>query len=309
MRAVRKGGAGDARKATMLGALEAVFGPLARLLLAHGVSSPEAESLLRAVCVHQAANTAAGHRKKPNASRAALVTGVDRAEVARILKGAPRLYPQLETRRHRVNRVLAGWYSDSHFIDGNRPMRLQIKAGTRGRPTFWALASRYAPGVYPGLILAELLRIGAVEKLQDGRVQVRMRRYGAGEFSDAELTRLGVRARDLLQTLIGNALGASWPRVCRVVEMSDIDPRFLPLIRKMFADRSNAMLSGIEEELKSARWRRSKQADRRVRVGMTVFSYEEGSEERTSNETAKVAYPAVRKPSKSRRGTRSTRAA
>ena len=308
MRAVAKGGARDARKARVLGALEAVFEPLAQLLVAHGVSSPEAESLLRAVCVHEAANTAAGYRKKPNASRVALVTGVDRAEVARILKGAPRLYPQLETRRHRVNRVLAGWYSDAHFLDGHRPMRLQIKASGRGRPTFWALSTRYAPGVYPGLILAELLRIGAVEKLQDGRVQVRMRRYGAGEFSDANLRQLGVRVRDLLQTMIDNALGASWPRVCRVVEMSDIDPKFLPLIRKMFADRSKAMLAGVQEELKSARWRRSRRAGRRVRVGMTVFSYEEGSQERTANETTKVAYPTAGKPSKPRRETRSKRA-
>ena len=39
------------------------------------------------------------------------------------------------------------------------------------------LANRYAPDVYPGLILRELSRIGALEKLQNGKVRALMRRY------------------------------------------------------------------------------------------------------------------------------------
>jgi hypothetical protein len=297
---VPKGRRGSSRKAKVLDAIEAVFGPLARLLVAHGVSSPEAESLLRAVCVHEAANTEAGHRKKPNVSRVALLTGIDRAEVARILKVPPRVDPELQTRRH-VNRVLAGWYSDRDFVDGKRPLPLPIKATEHTRPTFWTLVQRYAPGVYPGLILGELLRVRAVAKLDGGRVQVRMRRYRAGEFGDESLIQIGSRVRDLMRTMVNNATAPNLPQVCRAVETVDMDPKFLPLIRKMFADRSNAMLSGIQEALKSSRWRRTGHAGRGVRIGLTVFSHEEGREEHKSNETAKRVYESPKSWSKPRR--------
>jgi hypothetical protein len=293
-------GQGGSRKAKVLDAVEAVFEPLARLLIARGVGSPEAESLLRAVCVHEAAKKEIVHRKSPNVSRVALVTGVDRAEVARILRGPPRVDPDLETRRY-VNRVLAGWYVDRDFADGKRPLLLPIKARQHRRPTFWTLAERYAPGIYPGLILRELLRVRAVAKLHDGRVQVRMKQYRAGEFSDKSLREMGCRVRDLMRTMVNNAMEIHPPQVCRAVETSEIDARFLPLIRKMFTDRSDAMLSGIQEALKSSRWRQTGQVGRhRIRIGLTVFSHEEGWGEHTSNDTEKRVYRSPKSRSKKR---------
>jgi len=276
---------------SVLNAAQAVFGPLARLLVEHGISSPEAESLLRAVFVHQAARTECFRAKKPNASRIALVTGVDRAEVARILEGTSKVDPTRETRRHRANNVLAGWYSDRDFLGQNRPLLLAVKSRERSRSSFWTLASRYAPGVYPGLILSELCRVGAVKKLQDGRVRVRMRRYKAKEFSDESLGEMGSRTRDLLQTMVSNATQASWPRICRAVETLSIDQKYLPLIRKMLADRTEALLSGLQEELKSSRWRRTERASPRVRIGLTVFSHEEWPEEDKSNAPGEHTHP------------------
>ena len=156
--------------------VETAFRLLARLLVDHGVSSPEAESLFRAVCVHEVALAQAVRGKRPNASRIALVTGLDRKEVGQILKSPPRVNPALET-RSRANKVLAGWYDDRAFVRNAKPLALPIKAAERSRPSFWMLANRYAPDVYPGLILRELSRVGALKKLQDGRVRALMRRY------------------------------------------------------------------------------------------------------------------------------------
>jgi hypothetical protein len=98
--------------------------------------------------------------------------------------------------------------------------------------------------------------------------------------------------------MVNNATEAHPPHVCRTVETNDIDPKFLPLIRKMFADRTDAMLSGIHEALKSSRWRRSGQPGQRVRIGMAVFSHEEDREEHTPNETAKRVNASTKKRSK-----------
>ncbi len=153
--------------------------PLVRLLVDHGVSSPEAESLLRAVCVHEVADAQRIRGKRPNASRIALTTGLNRKEVARILKQPPRVDPARGARCHRANKVLAGWYEDRRFAQNNKPLALPIKAAEHKRPSFWMLANRYAPDVYPGLILRELSRVGALEELHDGRVRPRLRRYRA----------------------------------------------------------------------------------------------------------------------------------
>lgn len=281
-------------KAGVLAVVEAVLTPLARLLVEYGISSPEAESLLRALCVHEATGIGRRRGNKPNASRIALLTGLDRAEVARILRDPPGVQPWGAVRRHRVNRVLAAWQSDPDYIDRNRPAILNIKPTRPKRPTFWALANRYAPGVYPGLILSELIRMGAVEKLADGRIHVRTRRQRTRAITSKSLRETRARVRDLLQTMLNNATQAGWPRICRSVESMDIDPRFLPLIRKALVDRSEAMLSGVNDEFRSTRWRRIDSVAPRVRIGLTVFSQEEWLQGDPSSDNSKRASPTSR---------------
>jgi Family of unknown function (DUF6502) len=288
----------------LLKTLETVLEPLARLLVEHGISSPEAERLLRAVCVRAVAKADAIPGKRPNASRVALVTGVDRGEVTRILKTRHKT-GEVDDRRHRVNRVLAGWHSDATYSSAGRPLLLPIKAikaKDYKRSSFWALAKRYAPGVYPGLILSELVRVGAVEELENGRLRVRTREYRAAEFSRENVSEFGARVRDLMQTMLNNATEAGWPRICRTVETTDIDPKFLPLIRKLFADRSESMLSGVREELTRSRWNRTDPVGPSVRVGVTVFTHEEWPQEYTSN--GKRIVTSSEHPRTPRRGTK-----
>ena len=163
------------RNAGSLRTVGAAFARLAQLFLQEGITTPEAESLLRAACVHQAAErvTRLGERKL-NISRIAFATGLGRKEVARILKAPD---PSLRPLDHPANRVLEAWHTDGIFVVGNRPRSLPVKGGKSKRPSFWALATRYAPDVYPGLLLRELRRTGAVAELKDGRVQARMRCY------------------------------------------------------------------------------------------------------------------------------------
>lgn len=185
----------------VLSAVEALFRPLARVLVEHGISSPEAESLLRAVWVHQLASEVAARRRRPNVSWIALVAGLDRKAVSLILKRPPRMGPASETHSQWANRVLAGWHSDPAFAKDDTPRVLPIKSVGRTRPCFWTLARRYSPGVYPGLILRELCRVGAVEKLQGGRVRARRRRYRAKELSDERASEMDPRVRKLLQSI------------------------------------------------------------------------------------------------------------
>lgn len=176
-------------KRTALTSIESLLARLARLLVEHGVTSRQAETLLRAAWVQQVEHSLATHPRGPNVSWIALITGLDRKEVSRILKNPPRVDSALETPSHPASRVLAGWHSDPIFAKLDGPSALPIKSAGRRSPSFWALASRYSPGVYPALILRELCRVGAVEKLKDGRVRARLRRYRSKEALPRDVSR------------------------------------------------------------------------------------------------------------------------
>src|SRR5688572_30451079 len=85
------------RKAAVATAAMAAFEPLASLLVEHGISTPEAESLLRSVIVHAVYRRESnGGGGKVSLSRIALLTGVHRNEVKRILSVPPRIDPERE---------------------------------------------------------------------------------------------------------------------------------------------------------------------------------------------------------------------
>jgi hypothetical protein len=260
--------------ARVLSAAAAMFRPLAGLLLRHGVSSPEAESVLRAVYVEEAKELYGATGKRANFSLIALVTGLDRGEVGRILDGTSEAELKFAARRHRVNRVLAGWHSNRRFVNRKRqPLSLPVR-GLKTEASFWSLAQRYAPGVYPGLILRELVRTGAVEERSDGTIHIKARRYQTAELSTKVVAELASRVRDLTDTILHNATQSDSPRLSRTVESAEIDPKFLPLVRKMLTDRVELMLSGVTTSLLSRRWRGSHSDKKSVRVGLTVFAHE-----------------------------------
>jgi hypothetical protein len=261
-------------------ALIAMAESIAPLLIAEGVSCPDAERVLRSVCIHEAARAELVKGNRPNASRLALLTGVDRHVVATYLQIAPKGDPsRLETRRHRLNRVLSEWHSDPQYSDGGRPRALEVRAETERSKTFWSLSKTYAKDAYPPLILRELLKVGAVEQLRDGRVRPRARTYKAMELNASEVNQIGDRVRDLTRTMLNNMSPEGTPRVCETVESVDIDEEQVPMVRRALAERSEAMVSSMKQLLESPRWRRGAGSGRKVRVSWSCFAAEDQVQE------------------------------
>jgi len=273
-------------------ALIAMAESIAPLLIAEGVSCPDAERVLRSVCIHEAARAELVKGNRPNASRLALLTGVDRHVVATYLQIAPKGDPsRLETRRHRLNRVLAEWHSDPQYSDSGRPRALEVRAEAERSKTFWSLSKTYAKDAYPPLILRELMKVGAVEQLRDGRVRPRARTYKAMELDASEVNQIGDRVRDLTRTMLNNMSpeGSESPRVCETVESLEIDMEQLPVVRRLLAERSDAALASIKQLLESPRFRRG--AGRKVRVSWACFAAENPLEEEAAAQNSARVRP------------------
>jgi Family of unknown function (DUF6502) len=233
------------------------------------------------VLVHGAYERERGAGEKSvSLSRIALLTGVHRNEVKRILGAPPGIDPSREVRRHRGNRILSAWFSDPDYTspDGE-PKELDVQSERKRSVSFWSLVDKYAPGVWPRLILDELKRVGAVEEIGEERLKVKMQSYGVTGFEIESIEDLGNRAKDLLETLIHNLQNPETGRLCETVLTLDADPKWLPILRSTIKRRTETLLKGLDPELNSPRTSRKMRSDPSVRIGVTVFSFEAAATE------------------------------
>jgi Family of unknown function (DUF6502) len=275
-------------KGNALWVAQATFEGLAPLLIQHGIRSPEAEALLRVVCIHAAAKTQDMGRR-PNVSRISVKTGVDRHTVAALLKEAPNVdRNSASARRDVLGRVIDGWFSDPDYSDKGNPRDLDIgDPNSRGR-SVWTLVQRYAPGVWPRLIVDELIRVDYVDTLPNG--QLRWRRTPSVKFVSKRSNRESPSdlMRGAVHALFNDAARPDVRRAWRTALSLEIDEQDLPLVRKMLRERLNTMFAWITDELNSARWQRDgARGNRKVRIGLSGFTFEETLPKAASHEVVK----------------------
>jgi hypothetical protein len=250
--------------------------PLVELFLELGITSPEAESLLRSVFVHAARDwltRAATDVSAPSDVRIALATGVHRNFVRRILTEPPRISAAREQKGHRATRLLEGWYSDPKYLDSSgKPRDL---AERDQEPSFQSLSLNYVPGAAPSVVLAELRRAGLVQMLAEHRVRVRGRSFRMQGINTANVVEMGARARDVLQTLTRNLRQPSSPLFCDSMPAIEVDAARAPFVRDLISRRAGNFLAAIAQELAAeasgTRRRRSRQ---RVSIGLTAVQTE-----------------------------------
>jgi hypothetical protein len=259
----------------------AAFEPLVRLFIDLGMSSPEAETLLRAVFVHETErllSERAGQEKVTH-SAVALHAGVHRNVVSEILSvgGGPKINYSREDWSQRAGRVLREWHFDQAYLtkDG-KPRVLELRSENPSDATFWTLCASYAPSIWPTIILEELLRVNAVRKHPEGSVQVLKSTYGGENVRIAAIQEMGARARDLLSTLVHNLQAPhDGQRVVETMENVSVDADFAKVLRRMFRQRAQALTASVESELNSDIARGSRRAEgKKLRMGMTVFAFE-----------------------------------
>ena len=266
----------ESSKATVLSVAKAAFEGLAPLLIEFGITSPEAEALLRAVCVHETAkaHTVVGGRR-PNVSRVSVKTGVNRHMVTALLKNPPEVDGGLSTRRDSMRRVIDGWLSDPEYTKNGRPKDLEIGDPSSEGRSVWTLIQRYAPGVWPRLIIDELIRVDYVDTKPNGRLRWKGSARGRSVSRHDAREAASQRMRDALRAALHDSCQPEASRSWRTAQSVEIGRNDLPLVRKMLGDRLETMIAWLTEELNSARWRRSASKGGRMRVGLSGFIFEE----------------------------------
>jgi hypothetical protein len=252
--------------------------PLARVLLRHGVTAHEFGKLAEVAFVSAAEDVLQEQSRPTSFSRISSLTGIHRHAVSSVKAALEAdefdLLSQKDYQRNRLARVLGGWFEHPDFTDRDgRPRRLPLQ-GTGS--SFTELVRRFSGDIYPGIILDELQRAGAIKVTTDGSLQAVSRRVLPAGADGESLERLGRVACDVLSTLEHNM---SAQEGARLFEDSAVSVRFpaasLPMLRRWVDRRGAPLLSDLEGWMTEREARESAEQPEapRVRAGVAMVMF------------------------------------
>ena len=265
---------------TLVSVIIRLLRPLVRVLLRNGMSFNAFSDLARRVYVDVGMDEFGIPGKKQTISRVSILSGLSRKEVQRLLEekhGAPKTDAQ--ERYNRAARVIAGWVRDKDFTDtSGQPLALRPEGDSA---SFSLLVKRYSGDVPARAILDELLRVGAVERLEDDGIRLLARAYIPRTSDLDKLEILGTDVSDLIYTIDHNLQhGTADPFFQRKVMYDNLTAEAVKNFRDLSAkqaqellEKMDAWLSKHDRDVNS-----SVQGTGRLRAGIGIYYFEENLE-------------------------------
>jgi len=269
----------ESAKSPFISSLRRVLRPIVRQAIAFGVSYPALSRLLKQLYVDVADADFALPFKRGTDSRAALLTGISRREIA-ALRGRPEgeaeATPDIEdsVATHAVGRWMAG---PPYATPDGAPRRLRYEADDPKQPTFATLIRSLAVDIPVRAVLDELIRLGSVKLHDNGDVEM-VREANIPVRNVEEMLRvLGSAPAELYATIAHNIEHRDEAWLQRKVAYDNIGSEALAALRaearaagEDFVRRVNALLSSYDRD-------RNPEAPggERSRVALGVYYFEE----------------------------------
>lgn len=257
--------------------LGAVLEPVIRLVLRTGVTWKEFADLSKVKFV-EVATADFGIRGRPtNASRVAILTGLDRREVAKLRK-TPRPGPT-KGYQSKASQVLSAWHHDPDFLDTNRqPAELAVEGEGA---TFTELMRRYAPALPVVAMIKELKSTKAIAELDDGRLRALTRTYLPSTVSAERLRLWSSVLSDVATTIEHNftrdqAVPARFER--RALNLR-VARKSLPEFRELLEREGQRFLERLDDWL-AAHEVAGEEGDEGIRLGAGIYHIEDRTQRR-----------------------------
>lgn len=268
---------GDSVKQALLAAFRVLMGPLVRILLRQGISYAEFSEVAKAVYVEVALKDFKVSGRKATRTRIAVMTGLTRKEVKRVIDEAVKERFELKTSFNRLGRVLVGWHTDADFTGPyGMPLELQYETGSPNEPTFSVLVKRHSGDMSPRSILDELVRVGAIRETDIGWFRVMRREYIPEAQGTHTFERTGVVVRNFVNTVEFNMtkLAPGKGRFERHVTADDgIRREDLPKFDHYLRERCQVLLEEIDNWLAGLPKPDPKKGDDVIHTGIGIYHY------------------------------------
>lgn len=277
----------ESLKTAVRAAVLRLLDPLVRWLLEAGIGVGDLLALVKIAYVRAAreeARRSGGEQQRPNASRIAVVTGLTRAEVASILSAGDAERPH-ERGRQRAERVLTGWWNDPAFQDpSGGPAALPVRGGRR---SFAALVARYS-GESPRVatILDELLRVKAVRRNSDGRLEALSRTYATVRWDPHGVMAFGEQLSEHCATLLHNLKFPARARYVGRVVNARLDPRYVPMLRRDLELQAESFTDSADDALNDPKQTVPPREAAAASLGVAIYVFETGDDGEESEEAS-----------------------
>ena len=260
-----------------------ILKPLVRILLRNGVSFGTFADLAKWVYIDVAREDFGIGERKQSTSRISILTGLSRKEVTRVGKLKRPSDQGSAERYNRAARVIASWLREPDFTDGEGQPAILPMSG--GGATFSELVRRFSGDIPARAIRDELMRIGALEQLEDGRIRLRARAYIPKTSEGDKMHILGTDVSHLISTIDHNLRpDVPEPFFQRKVAYDNLPQEVLPHLRRLTGRKAQALLETLD------RWLARHDRDTnpavagtdRKRAGIGIYYFEEPFSEEDS---------------------------
>lgn len=255
----------------LVGVLNRLLVPLARLCLANGISFVIAEEFLKRAFVREADALQPGAPEYGKVSRISTATGINRREVTRLTKLE---VPARATKQPVASEILARWTTDHAYRNLNGEPTALNRLGPA--PSFEALAQSITRDVHPRSLLDEMIRLDLVNH-DENLDLVSLSRTDFVPRSDFRqmLNFLGNNVGDHLNAAVANVLHEGSSHLEQAVFADELSTESLEALRPLVMAHWNtlhekmvpALTSLIEADKHAGRTQ-----DQRVRIGLYTFT-------------------------------------
>jgi len=217
--------------------------PLVRVLLRHGIPFAGLADIAKRAYVDVAASEFAVPGKRPSNSRIAILTGLTRKEIQRLLSEQDIQEDKESVNRYnRAARVVYGWVHDHRYHNAKN------KADQLSAEQFSQLVKDYSGDVPARAILDELLRVGVVKANEDdGIVTLLSPAYIPTRSAADKLTLLGRDVSGLISTMDHNIHGlGERPLFQRKVFYDNLPDEAVLGVQQMLAEDGQALLQKFD---------------------------------------------------------------
>ncbi len=253
-------------------ALQRLLGELAEPLMQVGITPRLFGDLAARAFVKAACKASTLRNGRINQSRVAVLTGLSRPEVRKLMRGSRRAAPRYQPR---TMRVIDGWVSDPRYITRNGAPRELPISGSSG--SFAVLVGKYAGDVPHHAVLEELRRLKLVKE-ERGRIRL--------VAPVAPTSRTLARSLGLLLAVVSDGFALSAARgsgsakgVYRLA-LRAVDARDSIAMYERALSSAASFVSGLDQSLRAAPLRSSRRRGNHVTVSVLVRQQETDSKTR-----------------------------